>query len=631
MGISIAMYLSELSYSVSANTSVVRGVVQYKTTGSGHNGNARPGVISVCGQKSNFSASFANHNSGYANLAYRDFTVSHYADGSYTAWGSASYNSSISSGTVYATAKNIRLTTIPRTSSLSVNKSTVEAGQSITATGTKAYSGFTDTIVLKFGNHTQTLTSGTAFTIPESWCDAIPNATSGTATITLTTKNGSSTIGSTSQNITITVPFSVVPTVSSIVVSEGNTAVTTAFGNRYVQNLSTLQTVISAIGKYGSTISNYATVYDNQSYTGSSFTTNTITASGSTTMLTTVTDSRGRTNSLSKTISVVPYQSPNIIGVSYIQCDADGTPNVNGTYMKITVGGAISSVENQNSKTLTVSYKLSTDSTYTDVNVPLTDWNFNVSTIVPNINALQRYNIKVTLTDKISSVIRNYVTNIPQGLTVTDNQYVLITDENKTYSYPITSASKAWTTINYGATGVVKKLKYSKAVNKPIGVTTNGHFVYPSITSLNAAWSSATFDSSNPNLTPIGMTTYRGYAVTLVLNTSNNQTSLYMFNQKVTNAYKNTVALSSVKMQVPNSNWNWIAGNEIGIYLLDVQGNVAFSDNPTQINSWKVVSTNITQGNILDADLYATTTSLCVLADTTEGHKLLTTPITAFK
>lgn len=631
MGISIRMYLSELSYSVSGNSSVVRGLVQYKTTGSGHNGNSRPGTISVCGQSSSFSTSFANHNSGYTTLAYRDFTVGHYSDGSYTAWGSANYNSGISSGTVYATANNIALTTIPRTSTLSVDKTTVAAGQSITATGTKAYSGFTDTIVLKFGSHTQTLTSGTAFTIPESWCDAIPNATSGTATITLTTKNGSSVIGSTSKNITITVPSSVVPSVTNIAVSEGNSAVTTAFGNRFVQNLSTLATTITAAGKYGSTISKYSTTYNSKTYTSASFTTSTITASGSTTMTANITDSRGRTAKSTKSITVVPYQSPNIIGVSYIQCNADGTPNINGTYLKVTVGGSVSSVENQNSKTLTVSYKLSDATSYTDVDVTVDDWNFNVSTILPNIDALKKYNIKITLTDKISSVVQNYVTNTPQGLTVTNSQYVLIVGEGKTYTLPIDSNNVSWTVNNYGATGIVKQLNYSANLNKPVGVTTAGQFVYPPSTVLNESWSNASFDSSNSNLTPIGLTTYKGYIVALVLDTATNQTSLYMFNQKITNAYKNIAKLATVKMQTPSSNWNWIAGNETGIYLLDTQGKVAFTNTPNIADSWKVVETNITQGTIFDADMYTTTTSVCALVDTTEGHKLMSTPLTAFR
>lgn len=631
MGISIRMYLSELSYSVSGNSSVVRGLVQYKTTGSGHNGNSRPGTISVCGQSSGFSTSFANHNSGYTTLAYRDFTVGHYSDGSYTAWGSASYSSGISSGTVYATASNIALTTIPRTSTLSVDKTTVVAGQNITATGIKVYSGFTDTIVLKFGSYTQTLTSGVAFTIPESWCDAIPDATSGTATITLTTKNGSSVIGSTSKNITITVPSTVVPSVTNIAVSEGNNVVTAAFGNRFVQNLSTLATTITAAGKYGSTISKYSTSYNSKTYTSATFTTSTITTSGSTTMTANVTDSRGRTAQSTEAITVIPYQSPNIVGVSYIQCNADGTPNINGTYLKVTVGGSVSSVENQNSKTLTVSYKLSDATSYTDVNVAVDDWNFNVSTILPNIDALKKYNIKVTLTDKISSVVQNYVTNTPQGLTVTNSQYVLIAGEGKTYTLPIDSSNISWTVNNYGATGIVKHLNYSANLNKPVGVTTVGQFVYPPSTALNESWDNANFDSSNSNLTPIGLTIYKGYTVALVLDTATNQTSLYMFNQEITNAYKNIAKLATVKIQTPSGNWNWIAGNETGMYLLDTQGKIAFATTPNVIDSWKVVDTNITQGTIFDVDMYVTTTSVCVLADTTEGHRLMSTPLTAFR
>lgn len=631
MGISIRMSLSERSYSVTDNSSVVRGLVEYKTTGSGHNGNSQPGTISVCGQKQSFSTSFANNNSSWKTLAYRDFTVGHNADGSKTAYGSASYISGISSGTVYATASNITLTKIPRVSTLSIDKTTVAAGESITATGTKAYSGFTDAIVLKFGSYTQTLTSGIAFTIPESWCDAIPNATSGTATITLTTKNGSSVIGSTSKNITITVPSNVVPSVTNIAVSEGNNVVTAAFGSRFVQNLSTLATTITAAGEYGSTISKYSTSYNSKTYTSATFTTSTITTSGSTTMTANVTDSRGRTAQSTEAITVVPYQSPSIVGVSYIQCNADGTPNINGTYLKVTVGGSVSSVENQNSKTLTVSYKLSDATSYTDVNIVVDDWNFNVSTILPNIDALKKYNIKVTLTDKISSVVQNYVTNTSQGLTVTNSQYVLIISEGKTYTLPIDSSNISWTVNNYGATGIVKHLNYSANLNKPVGVTTIGQFVYPPSSALNESWSNASFDSSNSNLTPIGLTIYKGYTVALVLDTATNQTSLYMFNQEVTNVYKNIVKLAIVKMQTPSGNWNWIAGNETGIYLLDTQGKVAFTNTPNLTDSWKVVETNITQGTIFDADMYTTTTSVCALVGTTEGHKLMSTPLTAFR
>ena len=631
MAVSIRMFLSERSYSVAGNTSVVRGVVQYKTTSTSFNRNKKPGTITVCGSSHSFSASFANHNSGYTTLAYSDFTVGHNADGTKTATGSAKYTTGVSSGTIYATASNIALTKIPRTSTLSVNKSTVVAGESITATGKKAYSGFTDTIVLTFGNHSQTLTSGVAFTIPESWCDAIPNATSDTATITLTTKNGSSVIGSTSKKITITVPSNVVPSVTDIAVNEGNSAVTTAFGNRFVQNLSTLATTITAAGKYESTISQYSTTYNSKTYMAATFTTSTITTSGSTTMTVNVTDSRGRTAQSTKAITVIPYQPPNIIGVSYIQCNADGTPNINGTYLKVTVGGSVSSVESQNSKTLTVSYKLSDVASYTDVNVVIDDWNFNVSTILPNIDALKKYNIKITLTDKISSVVQNYVTNTPQGLTVTNSQYVLIVGEGKTYTLPIDSNNVSWTVNNYGATGIVKQLNYSANLNKPVGATTAGQFVYPPSAALNESWSNVSFDSSNSNLTPIGLTTYKRYTVALVLDTATNTTSLYMFNQKINNAYKNTVTLATIKMQTPSGNWNWIAGSGTGIYLLDTQGKIACTTTPNVTDSWKVVDTNITQGTIFDVDMYITTTSVCVLADTTEGHRLMSTPLTAFR
>ena len=632
MGISISMRLTERSYSVANNSSVVRGTVTFSKSSQTYNNNKKPGTISVCGQSASFSASFPRSGGNSGTLAYRDFTVTHNADGSKTAYGSAKFISGVSSGTVYATAPNLTLHKIPRVSTLSVNKTTVVAGQSITATGIKASSSFTDTIVLKFGNHTQTLTSGTAFTIPESWCDAVPNAISGIATITLTTKSGSSTIGSTSKNITITVPDTVVPSISSIDVSEGNSVVTGAFGDNFIQNLSTLKTVINTAGIYGSTVQTYSVSYDGKTYNQNSFTTDTIISNGLTNMVVTITDSRGRTVKQTKSITVIPYQQPNIVGVSYVQCDADGTPNVNGTNLKVSVDGIISSVENQNTRQLTIGYKLSTEDNYTTIDIMPSEWDFNSETIIPNIDSIKRYNIQITLTDKVQSVIRIYITNTSQGFTVTNKEYLLVIEENKSYTLPTRKSSTSWQTIDVGASGTMKYLEYSKALNKPVGVLSNGNLAFPTKMTPQSVWDTTMLQSNNANIIPIGSTTYKNYVVIMGKDITTNQIKLYRFIETVNTPYSDDKTVTTQTVNVPDGSWNWITSNDITIYLMDVQGNIAYStefniDNPT----WNVVATNITKNHILDADIYVTTTSLCVLADTSEGHKLLTTPITAFR
>ena len=93
----------------------------------------------------------------------------------------------------------------------------------------KAYnSRYTHKVTWKFGSYTatQSIVAGTAYasyTIPLSWLAAIPNATSGAATVILETIDTSgASLGSYSYGFTVTVPSSVVPTISSISASPVN-------------------------------------------------------------------------------------------------------------------------------------------------------------------------------------------------------------------------------------------------------------------------------------------------------------------------------------------------------------------------------------------------------------------------
>ena len=98
----------------------------------------------------------------------------------------------------------------------------VAAGSAARLNITAYNSAYTHKVVWKFGSYsaTQSIAAGTtyaSYTIPLSWLSAIPNATSGAATVTLETidTTGAS-LGSYSYGFTITVPASVVPTISSV-------------------------------------------------------------------------------------------------------------------------------------------------------------------------------------------------------------------------------------------------------------------------------------------------------------------------------------------------------------------------------------------------------------------------------
>lgn len=640
MGISISLTISEYGYSIPDNTSSVRSTVKYKKTSTTFNNNKKPGTTTLStGATHSWTSSFPRGTTSGTLNTYIFKGVKHNADGSKSVSASAVFNSGVNSGTVRASAKAIDLTKIPRTSVLSLNKSTVPAGQTITATGTKYYSGFTDTIVLTFGSHSATLTSGTAYTIPESWLDAIPNGTSGTAKVTLTTRQGSTTIGSTSKTFTITTPTTVVPSITSVDDAEANSTVTTAFGNRYVQNLSQIQYTINATGIYSSTISSYSSTVQGTTYTTQTFTSPTITSSGSLNCSVSVTDSRGRSASTTKTVTVVPYSSPQIIGLNYIQCDADGTPNVNGNSMQVIIEGVISSVESQNSRTLTVEYKPTTSTSYTSVTVPTDDWHFTASTILNNITPFESYNLRITLADKVNSATIELTTNSPSVLTADPTNILLYINANEVYTLPrIGAGQNSWSENTASKlSSLVVDMKYASDFNMMIGLLRNGTYIYSydGINFVDAI-------SLGGNYLPIAMTTICGTVVGLLRNNTNNSFSVCWFNitydTELTNGAQGSVPIPQPQIKAINGSatWNWITANENTVFLLGLGGEIAsnsMSRNNMFANDWVISTDNTISANapILNADFSATISTLCCLYDTMLGSYLMVTPTTAFK
>ena len=199
-----------------------------------------------------------------------------------------------------------------------------------------------------------------SWTVPKSIANSFPSATSGSLTIRCITYDDDDQVGDAKTvTLTVTIPNTAEfkPSVGTVSISEAVQAVTTAFGSRYVQGLSQLNVDIEASGAYGSTIRSYSTSVDGVTYNSNAFTSNVINASGTLSVTVTVSDSRGRTASKTVNISVVEYKPPAITGMSYQQCDADGTANPTGTSTKISITGQVSSVSSQNSRTLTLKWK----------------------------------------------------------------------------------------------------------------------------------------------------------------------------------------------------------------------------------------------------------------------------------
>ena len=411
MAVTSYITITQGSQDIANNKTYVTVKFYAVTTNSSYNGNQKSGSLTINGTAYSFTHNLPKTSTTL--LKSVSLWISHDSNGNGSVSASGWYVTGTGSGTVKA-SKSLTLSTIPRVSDLSVNKTSVPADGSttVTVTATKKSSSFTDTLTVTLGSYSQTITSGTAFTIPMEWINAI-SGTSATATVKVTTKSGSTTIGSKTASLTVTVPSSVVPTINSVTATEAISLVTTAFGNRFVKNLSQLNITVNASGAYGSTIKSYLTTFDGISYSGASFQTSTLKKSGTVNAVTTITDSRGRTASYTKAITVINYDSPTIISMTQYACDVDGTSNANGTNTKVIINGAIFSVSDQNTRSLILKYKALDATSYTELTLTTSDWTFEVSTIIGGTDPTSTWEFVAVLEDKVSSVEYSVKTGVP--------------------------------------------------------------------------------------------------------------------------------------------------------------------------------------------------------------------------
>ena len=269
--------------------------------------------------------------------------------------------------------------------------------QSSIATHTVRYSFFSESGLIAVGVEDEC-----AWTPPVSLAAQIPNATSGWGTILCDTYVNGSLVSTNTCAFQLTVPASVVPSISSISIAEATSGVADRFGG-YVRTQSKLSVGVTAAGAQGSSISAYRTSIDSVTYSGASFTTNTLITAGSLTMTVTVTDSRGRTASTARTVTVLDYLPPSLSQFTAERCNADGTAaQTDGTKVRISAKASGSSVGGKNTLACTVYYKLSSAESWVSA-VTLPPSNYAISEnnrlLSPTFDALSSYDIKIRVQD----------------------------------------------------------------------------------------------------------------------------------------------------------------------------------------------------------------------------------------
>ena len=168
--------------------------------------------------------------------------------------------------------------------------------------------------------------------------------TSGTMTATLYTYSNSactSQVGSEdTETFKVTLPdnSSTKPTFAMSLSPVNASGV--AWEDLYVQSISKVQASFSGSGNYGATITSYKMTVEGKTYS-SPYTSSALAIDGTITVTGYATDSRGRTKSVTKDITVIPYGKPRIFphtedsDVVCARCTSDGTLDEAGTYLRI--------------------------------------------------------------------------------------------------------------------------------------------------------------------------------------------------------------------------------------------------------------------------------------------------------
>lgn len=285
----------------------------------------------------------------------------------------------------------------------SLSVSTVEMGTSVTINTPAVNSAYRHTLRYAFGSASGTIATGIASSVswapPVSLANQIPSATAGSGTIYCDTYSGSTLLGTKSVSITLTVPDSVVPSAGTL---SAALAEDTSGTGLYVKGMGKAKLTLSgASGAYGSSITSYTITGGGWTATNGALTTGTLASAGNITFTATVTDSRGRKASTTRTISVIDYTKPGVAVCDVYRCDADGNRKKAGTYFAVEINASYSAITG-NTLSITARYKKQFESSYgTATNVTN-----NGKTVIGggNIGASTTYDVLVTVADKYNSL-----------------------------------------------------------------------------------------------------------------------------------------------------------------------------------------------------------------------------------
>ena len=315
------VYVDQGSQSITANTSTVNWRMTVSRTGAyythNHQGDSALS-LNLDGRNVHYSYPTWETSGEEYTLASGSSTISHNADGTKKLPISCTFNPNNGLHGTITVSASLSLTTIPRSSSVSVGAGVI--GSSVTININRQSSSFKHTVRYAWAGKSGTIATNvdtsTSWTIPLDFANDIPNSASGTGTIYVDTYSGSTKTGTQSTTLTASVPSNVKPTFTGVSLSDLNGAAQNLIpnGNTFIQVISNIKVAFNgAVGSYGSSITGYYAeiVGKNQSTSSNGGGLGIMNYHGTINIRARVSDSRGRWSDTKEvSVTVLEYFAP---------------------------------------------------------------------------------------------------------------------------------------------------------------------------------------------------------------------------------------------------------------------------------------------------------------------------------
>ena len=315
------VYVEQGSQSITDNTSTVNWRMTVSRTGAYYTRNQQGDStlsLNLDGRNVHYSYPTWETSGEEYTLASGSSTISHNADGTKTLPISCTFNPNNGLHGTITVSASLSLTTIPRSSSVSVSPGVI--GSSVTININRQSSSFKHTVRYSWAGKSGTIatnvdTSAT-WSIPIDFANDIPNSASGTGTIFVDTYSGNTKTGTQSTTLTASVPANVKPTFTGVSLSDLNGAAQNLIpnGNTFIQVISNIKVAFNgAVGSYGSSITGYYAeiVGKNQSTSSNSGSLGIMNYHGTIKIRASVSDSRGRWSDTKEvSVTVLEYFAP---------------------------------------------------------------------------------------------------------------------------------------------------------------------------------------------------------------------------------------------------------------------------------------------------------------------------------